>query len=147
MSVSIAAVAVQKSFLEEAFEAILSKVTQVEFNSEWAHGDYFNGACAVELKPGQIVASVVPGLNARRLLMIGTRAGTLAVFERYTPNNDSPFVLVSNACIELRSFALLSGSIDESALIRLVSRHNPEDNIGSRLETVFNMTAPSKRVS
>lgn len=146
MNTSTPAVAAHKSFLQTAFETILTKVTHVPYNPEWRQGDYFNGACAEELAPGQIVASTVEGVDARRLLLIGTRAGTAVIFERYTPGMDCAFVLVSNACMELRNVGLSSGSIDDATLARLVTYYKPEDNIGSRLEAIFNMTAPSKRI-
>lgn len=141
------AVAVQKSFLENAFEQVLAQLPQVPYNPEWKHGDYFNGACAVELKPGEIVTSTVEGRDARRLLMIGTRVGTIVIFERYTPNNGSAFVLVSNACVELRRTVIQSGQIEETLFSQLVTNYNPADNIGSRLETLFKLTAPSKHIS
>jgi hypothetical protein len=80
------------------------------------------------------------------MVLIGTRAGTVVLFERYTPNNGSAFVLVSNTCMELRSLVLPSGSIDEDTLLRVVCPQRPEDNIGTRLEALFNMTAFSKRL-
>lgn len=147
MNTSSAAVAVQKSFLEQSFEKTLGNVTHVPYKPEWKHGDYFNGACAEQLKPGEIVASTVEGRDARRMLLIGTRAGTVVVFERYSPNGDSGFVLVSNTCMELRKLVLPSGSIDEDTLMRIVSPHKPEDNVGSRMEAIFNMTAFSQRIS
>lgn len=138
--------AVKKSHLEQSFEKILGKVTHVPYNPEWRQGDYFNGACAEPLTPGQIVASTVDGVDGRRLLLIGTRAGTAVIFERYTPNIGSAFVLVSNACMELRNVGLPSGSIDDVTLSRIVTAYKPEDNIGSRLEAIFNLTAPSLRI-
>lgn len=147
MNGSNSAVAVEKSYFEQSFENVLGQVTHVPYNPEWKHGDYFNGACAVELAPGQIQASTVEGRDARRLLMIGTRAGTIVIFERYTPDNGSAFVLVSNACMELRNTVIPSGSLEVDRFCQLVTVHNPADNIGSRLETLFKMTAPSKRIS
>jgi hypothetical protein len=147
MNTSSAAVAVQKSFLEQSFEKTLGNVTHVPYKPEWKHGDYFNGACAEVLKPGQIVASTVEGRDARRMLLIGTRAGTVVIFERYTPTGGEPFVLVSNACMELRAAVLPSGQIDDQLFGQLVTSYRPEDNIGSRLEAIFNLTAPSKRIS
>ncbi len=138
--------AVKKSYLQETFEKILANVTHVPYKPEWRQGDYFNGACAEALTPGQIVTATVDGVDARRLLLIGTRAGTAVIFERYTPGTDSAFVLVSNACMELRNVGLPSGSIDEVTLSRLVTSYKPEDNIGSRLEAIFNLTAPSTRI-
>lgn len=147
MNGSNAAVAVNKSFLEQSFEKVLAQVPQVPYQPEWKHGDYFNGACAVELKPGEIVTSTVEGRDARRLLLIGTRVGTICIFERYTPNNGSAFVLVSNACVELRRTVIPSGQIEETQFNQLVTLHTPTCNIGSRLEALLNMTARSNHIS
>lgn len=125
-----------KPFVQQSFERAFESVDKVVYDAEWRQGDYFNGACNAKLDPGQIVGSTVPGQDGRRMILIGTRCGTMAVFERYSPNVGQPFVLVSNSSAALR-FILESGSMDDSAFNRVVNPYNVADNVGSRLERIF----------
>lgn len=136
----------QKSFVQQSFEKAFDNVAKVEFDTSWHHGDYMNGAVHYKLDPGVIVGSTAAGKDARRMLLIGTRAGTVVIFERYSPNGDSGFVLVSNTPHELR-FILPSGSMDDSTFSRVVTPYSPRENIGTYMETVFKLNAPTGRIS
>ncbi len=125
-----------KSSLQTNFEEAFANVRQVPFQSEWKHGSYMNGACQYQLEPGVIVCAQAEEPDSRRMLLVGTRAGTAVVFERYTPGADNAFVLVSNAPAAVR-FILPSGSIDEQVFHSFVNPHRTTDNLGSRLEAVF----------
>lgn len=120
------------SFVQQSFERAFDAVEKVAYNPEWKRGDYLNGACEVELHPGQIVGSTVEGADARRMIIIGTISGTVVIFERFTQGTGSPFVLVSNAPAALR-FILPSGSLDDDAFQRAVNPYQVSDNLGSRL--------------
>jgi hypothetical protein len=125
-----------KSFVQQSFERAFESAEKIAYNPEWKQGDYFNGACHQQLAAGQIFGAAAEGDDARRMLLIGTRCGTMVVFERYSPNLNQPFVLVSNGSAALR-FILESGSIDDAGFNRIVNPYNVADNIGSRLERVF----------
>lgn len=125
-----------KPFVQQSFERAFESVEKIAYNPEWKQGDYFNGACNHELQPGQIVGATVEGQDARRMILVGTRCGTMVVFERYSPNIGQPFVLVSNSSAALR-FILESGSMDDSAFNRVVNPYKVDDNVGSRLERIF----------
>jgi hypothetical protein len=137
-----------KSFLQQSFEQAFAKIAvHVSFKEEWAQGDYMNGAVHEMLGFGQVVKTTFPGANKRRAILVGTRAGTVAVFERYTPDMGQPFVLVSNMPQQLR-FILPSGQINEDLFLRaFINPYRPEeDNIHTRVEEIFNSDINNIRV-
>jgi hypothetical protein len=94
--------------VKDQFLAWWATLPAVEFNPEWHNGtDYYNGVESMDLglAPGQMVKSRAPAPNSRRIIIVGTQGGDLAMFERYTPDLDgdlAPFVLVFNAknCVD-----------------------------------------------
>lgn len=71
----------------KAFAAIPK---EIEFNRAWSNGTgYFDHAVSGEnaphLKSGEIVKCNTPG--NRRLIIIGTRLGNVAIFDRYSCQN------------------------------------------------------------
>lgn len=126
-----------KSFLQESFEEVFVSVRQVPFQEKWRERSYMNHACKYELAPGQIVCAHSEFPDNRRMLLIGTRVGTAVIFERFSANPDEVFVLVSNAPSSLR-FILPSGEIGERTFLNVVNPGKPADNMGSRLEALFN---------
>lgn len=125
---------IEKSFLQLSFEEAYANVRQVAYQKEWRHGSYMNGACQYKLDPGVVVCSKADAPDNRRMLLIGTRAGTVVVFERFTPRYDEEFVLVSNAPAALR-FIIPSGRIEEGTFVNVINPYKPTENMGSRLET------------
>lgn len=70
-----------------------TSVLSIPYNSNWSNGTgYYDGATKYILAPGKIVKSVSPVGNNRKMLLVGTRFGTVVVFERYTDGANGIFV-------------------------------------------------------
>lgn len=112
------------------FESILEKISlEIPFNPEWINGTgYYDGIVKAELglKEGER-AKTTCTVSQRRIVIIGTAFGNVAIFERFTPNGDSAFVLVSNVSREL-SPLIRSGSMDFDDFIRFAGHDSM--NIG-----------------
>lgn len=108
---------------KEMFEELLAKANRsIEFDMEWANGTgYFNGARDVEVPHGEIWTAVAPAPDSRRLVLIGTCVGTIVLFERYTPDGDSPFVVVNNIPLPLRA-AVENGSMNADQIFNAAHR-------------------------
>ena len=116
----------------ELFEDALSENRWFDYRPIWETLG-LNPEHAVEyvkLSPGEVACSACP--QGRRILFIGTRFGTVVVFQKSaTPN--SPLGLYKPLQIG-RMFGL-DGSVDESVGILIFGSFN---NIGKRIETFFN---------
>lgn len=105
---------VNHSFLK-TFDSIKKEIA---FDANWANGTgYFNGAIEVALKDGEVAKSVAA--DGRRMIFVGTATGSAVFFERYTPNNGDPFVVVSNVPNEIRK-VVMNGSISSETFIKIM---------------------------
>jgi hypothetical protein len=102
------------TYLETCFTNAFNAINvELPFNPEWANGtDYFNGAMSVDLEVGKRAKSTCTS-SKRRMILVGTKLGTCVAFERYTPETNSPFVVVSNVPHMLNVF-IPSGSMDDN---------------------------------
>ena len=124
------------------FEGRFSKIdTVLPFNPNWSNGTgYYSNATqgpnCVQLPPGVCVKCT--DLSGRKMIFVGTRFGTIVVFQRYS-NRDN--VVVHNAPHELKRLALWdsSGNMAVETLIVLVGDpdNRLSNNIGSMLEALF----------
>lgn len=109
--------------------------TEIDFDPKWANGTgYYDYAVeAVELKPGEMAKSFDAG-TGRRIILIGTRFGSVVVFDRYT-NQGEGGVYVTNepANFVIKQF-VPSGSIGEHSMYVLLGSWGIETNLGYTIE-------------
>ena len=124
------------------FYSCLAKIkVQVPFDQCWANGTgYYDHAAKLEIQEGTWCWSYDQGTN-RYLILIGTRFGTVVVFERYSHGGKTP-VIVANCprkCYVIWQLAGLNGQLNERVLTNTLG--DPEfptayDNIGMQIETM-----------
>lgn len=118
----------------DAFKAILATSEPLGFEDGWRNGTgYFDNAIKVKLEPGEMKVSYDP--IVRRMLFIGTRFGTIVVFDRFPDQVDGGVYVCNkprNAIIEM----VTGGSaLGESEMLNLCGGWgNLKDNIGFKIE-------------
>ena len=115
-------------------------IPEVEFNSGWSNGTGYmdgivEGQHAPVLKPGQMIKSV--DRSGRRIIVIGTRKGNVAVFDRYARQEQNG-TWVTNAPTGPIFQTLLSGSaVGEAEMVTLLGGWgNIQQNIGYVIEQI-----------
>lgn len=124
------------------FYNCLAKINaNIPFDPTWANGTgYYDKATKAEVLEGTWCWSHDPSTN-RFLVMIGTRFGTVVVFERYSHGSKTP-VIVSNCPRKgyvIWQMAGLHGQLNERVLTNTLG--DPEfptiaGNIGHQIETM-----------
>ena len=124
------------------FYECLTKInTHIPFDPTWANGTgYYDHAAKLEIQEGTWCWSYDQGTN-RYLILIGTRFGTIVVFERYSHGGKSP-VIVSNCPRKgytIWQLAGLHGQLNERVLTNTLG--DPDfptiaGNIGMQVETM-----------
>lgn len=125
------------SYIQEKFEELYCSLREVAFDPKWKNGTgYFNGAvyADLDLQPGERVRAQCDESD-RWIILIGTPLGNAVVFERYTPNTGSPFVLVSNVPDELKDY-IPSGAIGENVFFGSIYPEN--GNVGTKVMDLYN---------
>lgn len=113
-----------KTNVQELFVDLFTNSEDVSNTINWENvrngTGYFDGLMNYKLPHGQLVSAIDPGTK-RRILIIGKGEESAVVFERYTPNTDSPFVLVSNLPGNMESvFQAPSGRYDAELLQQVI---------------------------
>lgn len=128
----------RKSTFEKAFNDIENVIP---FDIKWANGTgYFNGAVTADLglKPGEVAKSVATAPDNRRIIIIGTCAGNVVLFERYTPNEKAGenLVVVSNAPRGFNKTGLvIDGAMSDDHFIDVVGMYG-QLNVSQRIESI-----------
>jgi hypothetical protein len=120
---------------QQYFDAAFEKAPLVEYNKAWANNTgYLDNAVTanLELNPGQTVKAV-DGHN-RKIVIVGTLVGNVAVFQRYTDNNST---FVHNGPTSIDRLLDITGRITDEQMALLVGDGFLFKNIGYRLSTVF----------
>lgn len=123
----------------EQFDTIKNEVT---FNSNWSNGTgYYDfaieGEHAINLKPGELAKCITP--NNRKMIFVGTRFGTMVVFQRFSGGEND--VHVMNAPTKLSGLGLFErgGAITPQDMTRIIG--NKWDfkptNVGTLIEAVI----------
>lgn len=126
------------NIVDKIFTETYDKVSVlIPYSKEWENGTgYFDDAVNVPLEPGVFGKSETPE-GKRRLLMCGTRFGTIVVFDRFSGPEHRVFV--SNApSSHLIDSLLPSGAIGERAMAVFTGGWDPENNIGNLIEDICN---------
>lgn len=84
------------------FQAAFAAAEPMPYNPDWANGTgYCNGAIRGEHAPklaiGQIVAAQSPMPNDRKIVIVGTPLGNVAVFQRYSGGDSDVYVFNSTS--------------------------------------------------
>ena len=117
------------------FQRIFHEIqTEVPFDPSWANGTgYLDGAVSYPLPPGEMVKTV--DSYDRRVILIGTRFGTVVVFDRYRGQTDGG-VYVSNRPRSTTIDALMTGTaIGGGEMACILGDSGP--NIGEMIEEIY----------
>lgn len=125
----------------ERFEQITK---EVPFSDKWNNGTgYYDHACElVNLKPGELAKSYDQN-TSRRIILIGTRFGTVVLFDRYSKQTDGG-TYVTNAPTNwvLKQF-MSNSAVGEAEAYRLLGSWKPENNLGYTIEELAKELAAS----
>lgn len=82
-----------ETLVGQSFNVAYDNVPEITFNPKWNNGTgYFDGAVDYDDAPvlavGEVVRSVTPEPNNRKILIVGTPVGNVVAFQRYTNRND-----------------------------------------------------------
>ena len=114
------------------FQRIFHEIqTEVPFDPSWANGTgYLDGAVSHPLPPGKTTDNY-----DRRVILIGTRFGTVVVFDRYRGQTDGG-VYVSNRPNSTTIDALMTGTaIGGGEMACVLGDYVP--NIGETIEKIY----------
>lgn len=116
------------------YKAYMAVDTIIPFDPKWCNGTgYFDGAVSVPLKPGKLANSL--DLNCRRLIFIGTRFGTIVVFDRFVDQTDGGVYVTNHPNSTTIRTLLSDGSVGEGEMALLLGGWGIlEDNIGNAIE-------------
>ena len=117
------------------FQRIFREIqTEVPFDPSWANGTgYLDGAVYHPLPPGKM-AKTIDNYD-RRVILIGTRFGTVVVFDRYRGQTDGG-VYVSNRPRSVAIDALMTGTaIGGGEMACVLGDFVP--NIGEMIEEIY----------
>lgn len=95
-----------KTEMQTIFESLHASLVRVEFQKKWSNGTgYFDNAIGADIGVGiRAVAWTAPAPDSRRGIIVRLSAGDVVLFERYTPDGTSPFVLVGNVEDDIRQW-------------------------------------------
>lgn len=112
---------------------------QVVYNPEWCDkqgrlSDVPDGAYRVELPEGQIASSICP--NGRRILFVGTRFKTVAIWQDSAAENGVFDFVYSKEIFDINIPGMF-GAVDEVMYILLGDKGLERLNIGEWLENMY----------
>lgn len=124
----------------------MASVQPIDFDPAWKNGTgYFDHATKVALPPGLVRCSQCP-TTRRDILLVGTRFGTVVVFQRYT--DPSSGIFVSNwpkaFPSTIREYLDAVSSLSARAIQRLVGSPDDTFNIGDMIEEVLTVGTSSE---
>lgn len=122
------------SAFHTAFQAIS---LEVEFKMDWKNGTgYFQCDKVDRITEGDRAKCVDD--HGRRMILIGTRVGTIVLFERHNTNTG---VIVANVPEDLASVFDLSGALTHEKIDFITGGRDGYMNINSRIEKMFKTVA------
>lgn len=116
-----------------------SKTREIPFDKEWSNGTgYFDhaiyGEHAVEINNGEVLKSMSPG--NRRILFLGTRLGTIAVFDRFSGSEKDIFVHNTTTAIE-RGRWIRTGALSEEDMGKIFGGYELDDNLAQVIDDIY----------
>lgn len=124
------------NIVNQMFTQVYEISPLIEFNSEWSNGTgyYDNAVKMVDLEPGETAKSFDARTN-RRILMCGTRFGSVVVFDRFS-NSDREIFVSNLPNSKLINELIPSGSMGERHMSVFTGGWNLRDNIGFMIEKI-----------
>ena len=136
--------------LQDAFTSALTKILDfTPFNEDWVVEDegekYLFAIVHHDLAIGEVCKSQTE--DGRRIIMVGTRVGVVAVLEAY-PLGHAPFILDIFSPESLDFFLGIEPGdlVDLAKFTRVLSPFNPSQNIGTYMDKLERVMAVHRRV-
>lgn len=132
------------------FYSCLEKIPEsVSFDPTWANGTgYYDGVVNAPVPNSKWLWSYDP-ITKRFIILIGTRFGTIAVFERYSHGGKTPVIVCNTPCkgYTIWQTAGLTSQLGERVLTHVLG--DPEfptiaPNIGMTVETLARLFLKSE---
>lgn len=121
-----------------AFNAAFEGISlEVQFKTEWKNGTGYFQCDKVDRIPAGERAKTTDD-HGRRLILIGTRLGTVVLFQRYSENPD---VFVANLPYDMARVFNLSGALTSENIDFITGGSSGYMNIGTRVKDMFAMIA------
>ena len=119
---------------EQAFCGITNVIT---FDPTWANGTgYFDGAVKVPMAIGAVAKS--NDTAGRRIILIGTRFGTVVVFDRYSGQTDGGVYVHNHRTNKLLKTTIGDSNISGSSMENILDWFDPaKRNIGHLIEEIY----------
>lgn len=113
-----------------------SCVEEVTFDPSWKNGTgYMDGAISADVAIGEL--RKCRDDYGRRLILIGTRLGTVVVFDRYPDQTDGGVYVTNSPKGSIFSILLSGSSVGEDEMIRLLGPWGRVDqNLGWAIEQI-----------
>ena len=108
---------------------------EIPFNDTWKNGTgYFDNAVSmVQLTAGSIAKSTDD--KDRRIILIGTRWGTVVVFDRYTGQEEGGVYVTNSPRNKLLKLIISGSAVSETEMINLLGPWGDiSQNIGAVIE-------------
>ena len=105
---------------------------EIPFDPSWANGTgYLDGAVHFPLPPGDTAKSIDP--HGRRIILIGTRFGTVAVFDRFVNQTDGGTYVLNKPASPVLDRIVTSTAIGGGEMSDILGDLGL-DNIGQTIE-------------
>lgn len=105
---------------------------EVPFDPSWSNGTgYLDGAIHFPLPTGELARSV--DLHGRRIILIGTRFGTVAVFDRFVNQTDGGTYVLNKPASPVLDRIMTSTAIGGGEMMDILGGSG-WDNIGQTIE-------------
>ena len=105
---------------------------EVPFDPSWANGTgYMDGAVHFPLSAGEVAKSVDP--HGRRIILIGTRFGSVAVFDRFVDQTDGGTYVLNKPRGPVLGRLVTDTAIGGGEMVDILGDHGV-DNIGQTIE-------------
>lgn len=125
-------------------------INEIPFNEEWNNGTgYYDFATKVDIPVGVVVKSY-DTTSSRKLLLIGTRLGTVVVFERYENGKHGVYVLNAPQAISKRflNFGNARSSLSQDTIFNLIGTYYNDkfhDNIAHVIEAMYDALVDTRK--
>lgn len=105
---------------------------EIPFDPSWANGTgYMDGAVHFPLTVGEVAKSVDP--HGRRIILIGTRFGTVAVFDRFVNQTDGGTYVLNKPSGRVLRRLITDTAIGGGEMMDILG-DSDLDNIGQTIE-------------
>ena len=125
-----------KNAVGTTFTERYNQVTkEIEFDPKWCNGTgyYDHAVKAVKLEPGEVAKSFDTG-SGRRMIFIGTRFGTVVVFDRYSNQIEGgTYVTNEPSNFVIKQF-VPSSAVGEHSMYVLLGSWDIKTNLGATIE-------------